>query len=98
MGAVSECDERNRPEQDAERVDEPEPSSPPGDPVGPENPDLDETRPLAGAGWGYADRPNDADRPGPHAQPFGQPAGQPLNQPADQPVDQPVDQPSARPP
>src|SRR3954453_6211757 len=98
MGSVSEYDERDRPERDAERGDEPEPSSPPVDPVDPvepvdpENPDLDETRPLQGAGWGYADRPNDADRPGPHSQPFGQP----LNQPVDQPVDQPSDRPGGR--
>src|SRR3954454_1783808 len=114
MGSVSEYDERDRPERDAERVDEPEPSSPPVDPVDPvepvepENPDLDETRPLQGAGWGYADRPNDADRPGPHSQPFGQPLNQPVDQPvdqpsdrpgdrrSDQPVDQPVDQPADR--
>jgi putative serine protease PepD len=67
MGPVSEYDERDRPEQDAERVDEPEPSRPP------ESPETDDTRPLQGFSWEYSNRPNDFQRPGPHPQPFGRP-------------------------
>jgi putative serine protease PepD len=79
-GRVSEYDERDRPEQDAERVDAPEPSDSPQNNDGRNDEgqndhgrNVDDTRPLQGHGWGYSDPSQDFQRPGPHPQPFGRP-------------------------